>query len=154
MYNSCSGSTSHGAYEGFEEPHGAYDFKLQNARTDPLCLYSQGDTSYFPPEGNCVGYFADEWMTFQIEVVTGPRVGDEWIESNIRLWIAREGEPSELVIDRVWALTAGDPAVDERFGKVWLLPYHTGKDGSQLHAIGYTWYDELIVSTERIADPE
>jgi len=34
MYNSCSGSASHGAYDGFEEPFGAYDFKLQNARPD------------------------------------------------------------------------------------------------------------------------
>ena len=55
LYNSCSGSASHGAYDGFYEPYGAYDFKLQNARPSPFCLYSQKDTSYFPPQGNACG---------------------------------------------------------------------------------------------------
>src|SRR5690606_1294640 len=41
MYNSCSGSASHGPYDAFEEGFGAYDFKLQNARPSPYCLYSQ-----------------------------------------------------------------------------------------------------------------
>ncbi len=157
MYNSCSGSSSHGAYDPFEEAFGGYDFKLQNARPDPYCLYSQGQTSpetFLPPDGNCFGFFSDEWMTFQVEVKTGPRQGDEFKGSQVRLWVAREGSPSELVID--WGpynLTAGDPAKNLRYGKVWLLPYHTGKSASQVHPTGYTWYDELIVSTQRIEDP-
>jgi MYXO-CTERM domain-containing protein len=154
MYNSCTGSTSHGAYDPFEEPFGDYDFALQNARPDPHCLYSQSETGYFPPAGNCLGYAPDEWMTFQVEVSTGPRVGDEFVDSEVRLWIARQGAPSELVLD--WGpynLTAGDPATNLRFGKVWLLPYHTDKSDAQAHATATTWYDELIVSTERIADP-
>src|SRR6185503_7689089 len=124
--------------------------KLQNARPDPHCLYSQDVETAFPPTGNCFGYFPDEWMTFQVEVATGPREGDEFTGSEVRLWIAREGEPSEPVID--WGpynLTAGDPAKNLRYGKVWLLPYHTGKSEAQDHAEAYTWYDELIVSTER-----
>jgi len=157
LYNSCSGSTSHGPYAPFEEAVGSSDFKLQNARPDPYCLYSQGSTdpsTYFPPSGNCLGYAADQWMTFQVEIATGPRVGDEWVDSHVKLWIAYEGKPSELAIDwGPYALTAGDPGEDQKFGKVWLLPYHTGKDASQSHPIGYTWYDELVVSTEQIADP-
>jgi hypothetical protein len=155
MYNSCSGSASHGPYDPFEEPFGAYDFKLQNARPDPFCLYTQEGDDHFPPAGNCFGYSPDEWMTFQVEVKTGPRMGDEFVGSEIRLWIAREGQPSELAIDwQPYNLTAGDPAKNLRFGKVWLLPYHTGKSDAQAHAEAYTWYDELIVSTQRIADPE
>jgi hypothetical protein len=156
MYNSCSGSASHGPYDPFEESFGSYDFKLQNARPDPFCLYSQGMTdppSYFPPEGNCMGNVADAWMTFQVHIQTGPRSGDEWVDSHIKLWIAYEGQRSELAVDwGPYGLTAGDPTEDQRFGKVWLLPYHTGKDSSQSHPVGYTWYDELIVSTEPIAD--
>jgi hypothetical protein len=154
MYNSCSGSASHGPYDAFEEPFDAFDFKLQNARPDPYCLYSQSETGYLPPQGNCFGYSADEWMTFQVEVSTGPREGDEFVDSQVRLWIATQGQPSELVLD--WGpynLTAGDPAQNLRFGKVWLLPYNTGKSEAQDHPVAYTWYDELIVSTERIADP-
>ena len=88
-----------------------YDFKLQNARPSPYCLYSQKNTSYFPPTGNCFGYVANEWMTFQMRVKTGPRVGNEFVDSYVTLWAAREGQPSELVIN--WGpynLTAGAPA--------------------------------------------
>jgi hypothetical protein len=154
MYNSCSGSTSHGPYDGFYERFGAYDFKLQNARPEPYCLYSQASTGYFPPNGNCFGYFPNEWMTFQVRIKTGPRVGDEFVNSYVELWIAREGRPSEKVIS--WGpynLTAGAPGEDQRFGKVFLLPYNTGKDASQAHPPAYTWYDELIISRTRIPDP-
>ena len=154
MYNSCSGAASHGPYDGFYEPFGTYDFKLQNSRAAPHCLYSQSSTGYFAPNGNCFGYVANEWMTFQMKVKLGPRVGDAFQGSYVTLWGAREGKASEVLIH--WGpynLTAGSVGVNERFGKVWLLPYHTGKDASQTHPTAYTWYDELIVSRTQIADP-
>jgi hypothetical protein len=157
MYNSCTGSTSHGAYDPFEQPFGGFDFKLENAMPAPYCLYSQGQTnppSYFQPQGNCFGYAAGEWMTFQIHVAAGPRVADEFAGSRVQLWVAREGQPSTLVID--WGpynLSAGSATEDQRYGKVWLLPYNTNKDPAQVYPTTYTWYDELIVSTQRIADP-
>jgi hypothetical protein len=157
MYNSCTGSASHGPYEGFEQPFNSYDFKLQNARSAPYCLYSQGQTNpttYLPPSGNCFGYFPNEWMTFQVHIKTGPRVNDEFTNSFVQLWIAREGRPSELVFD--WGpynLSAGSASEDQRYGKIWLLPYNTGKSPSQAHPTAYTWYDELIISTSKIPDP-
>jgi hypothetical protein len=154
MYNSCTGSTSHGAYNPFEEPFGAYDFKLQNARPSPYCLYSQSGSSYFSPTGNCFGYTANEWMTFQVRIKTGPRVNDEFTNSFVTLWIARQGQASEQVINwGPYALSAGSAAENQRYGKVWLLPYNTGKDSSATNPISYTWYDELIISRNRIADP-
>ena len=158
MYDSCSGSTSHGAYDPFEQPYGAYDFKLQNAMPAPFCLYSQGQTTpttFFPPTGNCFGYFPNEWMTFQVHLKIGPRVNDEFDNSYVELWIAREGQPSQLVIN--WGpynLTAGAPAANEMFGKVWLLPYNTNKDPNATYPVAYTWYDELIISSQQIADPQ
>jgi hypothetical protein len=154
MYNSCTGSASHGPYEGFFEKFGAYDFKLQNGRATPFCLYSQSGTSYFAPTGNCFGYVANEWITYQVRIKTGPRVGDEFTNSYVTLWAAREGKASELVVN--WGpynLSAGSLADNQRFGKVWLLPYHTGKSGAQAHPTAYTWYDELIISRNKIADP-
>ena len=154
MYNSCTGSASHNAYDAFYEPMGANDFKLQNGRAAPYCLYSQSTSGYFPPTGNCFTYVPNEWMTFQIQVRIGTREGDEFKGSQVRLWAAREGKPSELIID--WGpynLSAGKPESRARFGKVWLLPYNTGKDPFQAHPTAYTWYDELIVSRSRIADP-
>ena len=39
------------------------------------------------------------------------------------------------------------------YGKIWLTPYMTNKDPSQSTPIANTWYDELIISTQEIADP-
>ena len=157
MYNSCSGSASHGALDDFEELFGSFDFKLQNARPAPYCLYSQTSTTpstAFPPTGNCIGYFPNEWMTFQVHIKTGPRVGDDFRDSLVELWIAREGQPSELAIS--WGpynLSAGSPGENQEFGKVWLLPYNTDKDSSVRYPKTYIWYDELIISRTRIVDP-
>ena len=158
IYNSCTGSQSHGPYDPFQERFGSYDFKLQNARNGSSCLYSQGQekvVGFFPPRGNCFGYFPDEWMTFQVHVKTGPRVKDEFTNSLVELWIAREGRASELVISfGPYNLTAGPPSENQKFGKIWLLAYHTGKDNRQVHPTAYTWYDELTVSHQRIPDPK
>lgn len=158
MYNSCTGSSSHGAYAPFHEPvippggSEPNDYKLQNARAAPFCLWQK--KTFFPPKGNCFGYVADEWMTFQLRIKTGPRVKDEFTNSQVTLWMARENRPSEPVIN--WGpynLTAGPPGEDQRFGKVWLTPYNTGKDPSEAHPVAYTWYDELIISRAKIPDP-
>jgi hypothetical protein len=154
MYNSCTGTASRGPYANFFEKFGAFDFKLQNGRAAPYCLYSQSSSSYFAPSGNCLGYAPNEWITFQVRIKTGPRVGDEFTNSYVTLWIAREGKSSELVVD--WGpynLAAGSPAENQKFGKVWLLPYHGKKDPTQVHPTAYTWYDELVISRSKIADP-
>jgi len=157
MYNSCTGSTSHGAFNPFEEPFGG-DFKLQNARPSPFCLYSQTNATpktSFPPNGNCIAYFPNEWMTFQVRIKTGPRQNDEWVDSFVTLWIAREGQPSQLAIHwGPYKLSAGSVSEDLQFGKIWLLPYNTGKSVAQTHPMGFTWYDELILSRTQIADPD
>ena len=46
----------------------------------------------------------------------------------------------------------GDSATDA-YSKIQLTPYQSKKDVAQDHAIGYVWYDELIVSTKPIAGP-
>ena len=94
-------------------------------------------------------------MTFQVRIKTGPRVDDEWVNSFVTLWIAREGQPSQPAIN--WGpynLTAGSAAENLKFGKIWLLPYNTGKSSAQIHPTGFTWYDELIISRTQIADPQ
>ena len=95
-YNSCTSSTSHGAFNPFEEST-AVGIKLQNAR---------------------------------------------------------EGQPAELVIDwgtpsRPYNLTAGPSTENQQFGKVWLVTYH----GGLTSATAITWFDELIISRNRIPDP-
>ena len=94
-------------------------------------------------------------MTFQVRIKTGPRVNDEWVNSLVTLWIGRENQPSQPAITwGPYALSAGSASEDLKFGKIWLLPYHTGKSSAQTHPTGFTWYDELIISRTQIADPQ
>ena len=102
-----------------------------------------------------ISYRANQWMTFQVQV----RVG-HWYrndrryhrDSTVRLWVAEEGGSSRLAVDQTGYDLANKPG-GGRYGKVWLLPYHSGKSPSQRHPTGYTWYDELVISRSRIADP-
>jgi hypothetical protein len=153
LYQSCTGSESHGPYDAFLEPvvvGGApVDFKLQNGPPSPFCLWK--DNQYASAGSNCVKWVPNEWMTFQIHVKTGPRVGNEFVDSYIDMWIAREGQPSQLVVR--WGPYKLSALAGEKFGKVWLLPYQTSKIGTQAHPTAYTWYDELIISRTKIADP-
>jgi len=172
MYHSCSGSTSHGAYDAWVEnfpPFAPADFKMQNARPSPYCLYSAtASGTQFPPTGNCFGYFPNEWMTFKVKITIGQRgsagvIGqapnDEWVNSRGQLWVGREGQATVPVFDWTgpnasgYHLSAGTTVGDQKFGKVYLLPYHSYKDDTQVHATAYTWYDDLIISTNDIADP-
>jgi hypothetical protein len=147
MYHSC------GYYEGFEV--GGYpggDLDLQPGGDvlggNPICSY-QGTNVLNPwttppgiPEG-CFGYVADEWMTFQVGITHGA-LGQP---TRIRLWAARQGQPSVLVIDYSRVLR-----YEQGYGKLWFLPYHTNKSASQTHPEGYIWYDQLIISRTQLPD--
>ena len=43
--------------------------------------------------------------------------------------------------------------IREKFGKIWLLPYQTNLNCPSCTA-GHTWYDELIIGYQQIADPK
>jgi hypothetical protein len=168
MYHSCGAKD--GRYEGLQEPYGSYDFLLQNAiRTEPdICSY------HYPNVPPCFGYVADQWMTFQVHVKIGTPYDNDGVylhDSWIQLWVAEEDQPATLVIDYSphdptcaaqqtsqpscqtgYDLYNDNPTV-RHYGQIWLLPYHTRKDPAQPHDTGYTWYDELIISTQRIPDP-
>lgn len=162
-YNSCTGSASHGPYAGFyEKVGGAAAYLLQNGLPSPSCPYAAlskvGQTTI---PSACVGWVADEWMTFQVGITLGARdnAKNEFENSRFRMWVAREGEPSRLVIDwrpgvaGYFQLTAGPATQNQRYGKVYLLPYMTNKDPQQDHELAQTWYDEVIIATQRIPDP-
>lgn len=130
----------------------------QYQRGYPAMYHSCGakDNAYEPIDDPYpFPYESGEWMTFQV----GVTIGDWYLNdgryhrnSAVRLWVAREGRPAKRVIDRDdYDIANENPGA--RYGKLWLLPYHTGKDSSQDHPVAYTWYDELIISRQRIADP-
>ncbi len=172
-YQSCVGSSSRPfPYAAFQRnyPSGTIDWGcnpdcyLQDAPASPFCLYSQqAGGNAFPPNGNCIQFVANEWMTFKVKLTLGQRgsngvVGaspnDEWVGRRFEMWIAREGQPSVQAFNfGPFNMSAGSVALDEKFGKIYLTPYQTRKDDTEVHATAYTWYDELIMSPQDIADP-
>jgi hypothetical protein len=115
------------------------------------------DSHYEPLEAvvRWIAYRPNQWMTFQIQVKVGRWYRNDRRyrrDSTVRLWVAEEGKTSRLAIDQTgYDLANENP--EARYGKIWLLPYHTGKDPTQRHPTAYTWYDELVISRARIADP-
>lgn len=102
-----------------------------------------------------IRYRANQWMTFQVQVKIGHWYRNDRRyrrDSTVRLWVAEEGRPSRLAVNQA-AYDLANTNPEARYGKIWLLPYHTGKDASQRHPVAYTWYDELVISRSRIADP-
>lgn len=158
LYNSCTGCTSHVAYEHMYQYTGT-TFLLQNAMPSPQCKYSDAGAT------GCSYWFANEWMTYKIRVDVGTRAGgtaNEFSNVRTRMWIAREAQAFTLVVDFTDStpasppnqkLCAGPVSEDQKYGKIWLLPYMTEKDPAQSHTQGTTWYDELIISTSDIDAP-
>lgn len=152
MYHSCGGKD--GSYEGLEY----WDTNLGNVVVQNAvgCLYG---TNF--PDPPCVRYKANQWLTFQIHVKIGTwyqNNGNYRRDSSIQMWIAEENKPSKLVIDfspeggHGYDIANTNSAI-AKYGKLWLLPYNTGKSAAQTHPEGYVWYDDLIISRNKIADP-
>jgi hypothetical protein len=154
MYHSCGGK------DGEYEPLQRWSDKLNDImlqQGDVTCTYREQKK---PP---CVGYLPNQWMTFQVHVKVGTWYANDHVyhhDSIVQMWVAPEGQSSKLVIDfRPDSPQGGYDLANERpdvakYGKIWLLPYNTNKSPTQMHAIAYTWYDDLIISTRKIPDPK
>lgn len=174
LYHSCGVKDQQ--YEPLHEPIGSppTDFYLENGVRKPGCLYTLVNSGrpYIPP---CMGYKPDQWMTFQMHIKVGTWYRNNGVykhDSTVQLWIAEERKPSGLAID----FSPHDPSCsaqqvsvppcqtgydlvrvntpEAKFGKIWLTPYNTGKNPAVSHPVAYTWYDELIISTNKVADPQ
>lgn len=151
LYQGC------GYYEPLidKQPGDSNDFRLQNQRPAPFCLYSQSKGLNTAVPVGCFGYFADEWMTWQISITVGRRdpTLDKFVGSRVRLWGAREGQSSQLLIDIPCDIHCGPATEDQQYGKAWFGPYMTSKDVMQDHSLIQTWVAEFIVSRNPIKDP-
>ncbi len=197
MYHSCGVKLDE--YDPLEVNTGKTDsngngiFSPQNAAGGYLnCTFTV--TINIPTIPPCVPYVANQWMTFQLHIQVGT-----WYpggvsssggppapfkhDSTIQLYVAQEGQPSQLVMDFHPGATSaacdasqqdipscqtgydlvnptayGQPdgngnMIREKFGKIWLLPYQTNLDCPSCAAAN-TWYDELIISYQQVADPQ
>jgi hypothetical protein len=156
MYNACPGSC--GGVFAFYETLSGGNFDLQPNGVAPVCSYQDGS------KAGCVQLVPESWMVFQVGVTLGPRVtsgGHYWFQgSRIRMWMQTSpGATEQLVIDWLTNATAGSQiglcaghgaTGDQRYGKLWLLPYTQNSIGTSARA-GSVWYDELIIATAKIA---
>ncbi len=159
-YHSCGLYDGHRQYLGLDQRTGSNLFDLQpklRNKADKLrvCLNSKPSSSKLredEPSG-CALLVADEWLTLTQQVTIGQwanKLSDPRRSSNVKLWIAREGRTPELVIDYDRNLMAPEKSF-MKYGKIWLLPFMTGKDPTEIHPDAYMWFDELIISRGPIA---
>ncbi|HKU15965.1 MAG TPA: hypothetical protein VJQ52_16340 [Steroidobacteraceae bacterium] len=140
MYHSC------GTWEVLEFWDGT-QVRMQH-QGPPYCYYPND------PYNGCMQYKPNQWMTFQMHIKVGT-----WNQKNsvFELWVSYQGSPPVKVFDS--ALAGGftyyrteDP--NAFFGKLWFLPYNTNKDPTEDHPTAYTWYDDLVISRNKIAEPD
>jgi Big-like domain-containing protein/fibronectin type III domain protein len=137
MYTDCG---SRGLYTNGGTP----PYLLQQG--DYNCAYGTNIQS----DPNCFKYVPNVWITFYYKVTIG-----HWsvADSSIDAWGALPGQPLKQWIKMTnFMLGNGSPGND--YNTITLLPYMTGKNAALNHPVAYTWYDELIVSSQPIAPPK
>jgi hypothetical protein len=161
-YHSCGWYAGHTEYYGLDRASGKGMYDLQPLGGRGTVKGGRHCWNLDPGTGRsldnawneCVLWQADEWMTVTQQITIGrwaTKSNDPARSSNYRLWVSREGMPATLVIDHDLNLrTPEAPFI--KYGKVWLLPYHTNKDPAETHPEAYMWFDELIVSRAPIPD--
>ena len=120
----------------------------------PPCLLQQGD--YSCPYGHmdhseCFYYPSGQWTTFYYQVSIG-----HWgkADSTVKAWVAQNGKPYKQWINMEHFILHNQAPGKNDYGYVTLLPYMTDKNMKVNGGpTAYTWYDELIVSTQPIVAP-
>jgi hypothetical protein len=97
-----------------------------------------------PLNPTCFHYPVDQWTEFtgRIEI----RGAANAPASRVRLWI--NGQPA---IDYGAARIDWSGGDGNGLGQFLLTSYHTRKDSTRVNPVGFTWYDDVIVSTQPIA---
>jgi hypothetical protein len=108
-------------------------------------------------EPGCKRWRPDQWVTIQLHIKPNGGWNTEGL-GTFEMWYALEGQPAIKVLEKTPAVGQGTnfgntDTVNSRFGQYLLENYHTGKDPAETNPIAYTWFDNVIVSTSRIADP-
>lgn len=147
MYSNC-GSTGDSMYTDL-------DGQTWN-HTIPPYLFQQGDYACQfgnPPFGTCWNYPTDTWITMYFKIHVG---NFESQNSTIEGWYAVNGGAYQKWLNvAAFTFQCNSPVSScptSAFNNITLTPYMTGlSTGAPVDA--FTWYDELIVSTQPIAAP-
>jgi hypothetical protein len=123
---------------------------------DRYCLYS-GNAAMPRAIAGCVRYsdgLVDSmdqvtgWATITLDIQLGTLTGGAGAEhfpgSHFEQYVSWNGNPAVKIQDLTLDLPAADGT--HKYGKLWMLPYHTAKDDTEVHTETYTWYANFIVS--------
>lgn len=151
MYNSC------GSFTPFEYgPIYGSDFDRQPHQGNPPPM---GSYCFTGAQAACYRY--DEWfagpsdqvskaITFTVAVNLGADSGGFFQDSRVRMWIYVEGDSAAVkAFDYVTDLVSSSSGTGT-YGRIWLLPYHSGKDATEVTSESYTWYGNVIISRQPI----
>jgi hypothetical protein len=119
---------------------GADDYGYQDIRG---CAFNfNGMDTY--PEPPCIRYKPNQWMEFTVRVeVRGARNAPE---SRVQLWV-----DGQLTVDYGKAKINWGSSDGQGLGSFEITPFHTRKWSGQTTPVGYTWVDDVIISTSPIA---
>lgn len=99
---------------------------------------------------SCFLYTGDEWFTIQKHI----RIGT-WGQpsSVIEAWLAHAGQPAVLISNAADAAIVNDGSggASGKYGKISLSTYATN---ATFNVNAAAWFDNLIVATRRIPDPD
>jgi hypothetical protein len=98
----------------------------------------------------CFIYVGNEWMTLQMHIKVGAFGAPT---SVIEMWAGHQGQPARLAVNASDAAIVNDGSggASGKYGKIQLTPYDTN---STFNVNSAVWYDDLIVATRRIPDPD
>lgn len=98
----------------------------------------------------CWNYVANEWFTVQVHIKVGTF---NTPSSVLEMWMAHDGQPAQLITNAADAALVNDGTAKAtgKYGKIQLSAYNTAMSGSLVNSA--VWFDDLMVSTHRIPDP-
>jgi hypothetical protein len=115
--------------------------------------YNCSYTNVVTGTGNGTGCFivpSNKWITFYYKIHIGTY---GTTNSSVEAWIAVDGAPYTQFINVKNAVLQKDgPPPGDKYNAITLTPYMTSLRTAASET-AYTWYDELIVSTQPIAPP-
>lgn len=129
------------------------DCTYQNTNASPYggSGYSSRPAYYAPYNSTCEHYMVDQWAEYTLRIdVNGPpsyAAGcGGGAQSRVQMWFN-----GKLVVDNPCASINYGAGDGDGIGQFMLTPYHTNKDPAHDHPTAYTWYDDLIISTQPIS---
>jgi hypothetical protein len=142
---------SHCGDDGFQVPIPNFDYLNEQGASPTDLSYNCHYHANQNVPGSCFMYPANTWVTFYYKVSIGT-----WGQPNstIQAWVSVGGQPYVEWVNIQNHTLNEDPTKGADYDMITLTPYMSYRISSiSAGPTAYTWYDELIVSTQPIAVP-